>query len=448
MDVRSSGPGYSPGIDASPAVNRLRRRALIIISLGELLDGYDIVVISGALILIRPQFHLPASLTGLLGASVFLGAFVGMVVLGDLSDRLGRRQIFVFNLIAFVGLAILSALVANVTELIIIRFLIGVAVGADVPTSMAFLNELAPRQTRGAWGGALPNIMWGVGAAISALIWLPLLGTGGNVWRWAFGLAAVPALAIWIARQSLPESPRWLIAHGRRAEAEDVLRSFGVEDEHLAEDVSSPQPRRYRELFGRSYGPRLAAVCVLVICNGFSGPVTTVATPYILRYVGLLSVKDSLLFSGLIWLASLAGAMSAWHLLDRFDRRVLVYSTQAVNAVLVVVIAFVGRSDVPLMIGAFFIFAYLQWAAAIPAMWLWGTELFPTRVRAAGQGITNGVNRLAIAGTTVFITTALTSLGFTSIMVIFALLTAAFAGTVLAFRPFASNKRALEELSP
>jgi hypothetical protein len=81
-------------------------------------------------------------------------------------------------------------------------------------------------------------------------------------------------------------------------------------------------------------------------------------------------------------------------------------------------------------------------------MWLWGTELFPTRVRAAGQGITNGINRLAIAGTTVFITTALASLGFTLIMVIFALLTATFAGTVLIFRSFGTNKRALEELSP
>ncbi len=442
------------GLDRPGAITAKRRRAMLIISLGELLDGYLIVITAGALILIKPQFNLPASLTGLLGASVFIGAALGMIVLGDVSDRIGRRRIFVVNLLAFVGLSIVSAFVQNVPELMAVRFLLGIAIGADVPTSMAFLNELAPKKSRGAWGGALPNIMWGIGAAGAAFIWLPLLGTGPNAWRWAFGLAAAPALLIWVGRQTLPESPRWLIAQGRTEDAERVLAEFGVETSisGQAPTAGSPaeaRPRRdYRELFSRGYGPRLGAVCGLVILNGLSGPVTTVATPYILRYVGLLSVRDSLLFSGLVWLANLAGSSSCWFLLDRLPRRKLVIWTQATNGVLVVAMALFGRGHPYVLVPLFFVFGYLQWAAAIPAIWLWGTELFPTRVRAAGQGITNGVNRLAVAASIFLVPVALGAAGFPALMIGFAVLTFLFAITVASIRFFATNDVALETLSP
>ncbi len=451
--MASQGAVQAAGLDRPGAITAKRRRAMLIISLGELLDGYLIVITAGALILIKPQFNLPASLTGLLGASVFIGAALGMVVLGDVSDRIGRRRIFVVNLLVFVGLSIISAFVQNVPELMVVRFLLGIAIGADVPTSMAFLNELAPKKSRGAWGGALPNIMWGVGAASAAFIWLPLLGTGPDAWRWAFGIAAVPALLIWIGRQTLPESPRWLIAQGRADDAQRVLAEFGVESGPSAESPATAnatqRPRRdYRELFSKAYGPRLGAVSALVILNGLSGPVTTVATPYILRYVGLLSVRDSLLFSGLIWLANLAGSVSCWFLLDRVPRRRLVVWTQATNGVLVVAMALFGRGHPYVLVPLFFVFGYLQWAAAIPAIWLWGTELFPTRVRAAGQGITNGINRLAVAVSIFVVPVSLAAVGFPALMIAFAVLTFGFAAIVGSVHFFATNDVALETLSP
>src|SRR5579875_2289996 len=112
-----------------------QRYAAILVALGEFIDGYDLLVMGGALIFLRPQFHLSPSQVGMLGAAGFLGAMVGMLIFGDMSDRLGRRAIFVANLIFFVIFSILSAFIQTVPQLFFVRFLVGVGVGMDVPTS-------------------------------------------------------------------------------------------------------------------------------------------------------------------------------------------------------------------------------------------------------------------------------------------------------------------------
>ena len=162
-------------LDTRP-LSRSQRYAAGLIAFGEFIDGYDLLVMGAAVILLRKQFGLTPQEVGLLGASTFMGAVVGLLVFGDLSDRVGRRSIFVINLFFFVVFAIASAFVNNVTRLFIMRILVGIGVGMDIPTSTAYLAEIAPAKQRGAVLGSLLNMMWILGAMTSTLLAIPLIG--------------------------------------------------------------------------------------------------------------------------------------------------------------------------------------------------------------------------------------------------------------------------------
>ncbi len=293
--MREGTAARDSGLDAldEQPVSPAQRYAAILVALGEFIDGYDLIVMGGALILLRPQFGLSASEVGALGASTFLGAMVGMLIFGDMSDRWGRRAIFVANLIFFVVFSILSAFVQTVPQLFIARFLVGIGVGMDVPTSAAYLAEIAPRHRRGIIAGSLLNITWILGAMTSTLIALPLIAlTGDAAWRWMFGLAALPALLVLIGRQALPESPRWLIAHGRIEEARHALARFGI----AVDGAALTEPRRqgsYAELFGPRWRKRVWLTALVFFLNCVAGPLSTIAAPYVLRTVGALSAEAS-----------------------------------------------------------------------------------------------------------------------------------------------------------
>lgn len=135
--------------ESSDAINHFVRRLTLLSAMGVFLDGYDLTIISVALLYIVPTFHPLAATLGLVAASAVAGMFVGSLVLGNLSDRYGRRTMYLFDLLFFVVFAILSVLSRNMTELIIFRFLLGVGIGADYPVSSALTAEFAPRKRRG-----------------------------------------------------------------------------------------------------------------------------------------------------------------------------------------------------------------------------------------------------------------------------------------------------------
>ena len=296
-------------LDEAPLSPRQRYAAILIAS-GEFIDGYDLIVMGAALILLRPQFGLSPQQTGALGASTFLGAMLGLLVFGDMSDRWGRRAIFVANLLFCVVFSIVSAFVQSVPQLFIARFLVGIGVGMDIPTSAAYLAEIAPRRQRGIISGSLLNIMWILGAMASNLIALPLLSlAGADAWRWMFGLAAIPAALVLLGRQILPESPRWLAAHGRIEEARQALGSFGIEADAAGLARLTTQRGSYRELFRQPYRSRALLVALIFFLNCVAGPLSTIAAPFVLRTVGALSNEATLLFSSLVWCTSLAGVL-------------------------------------------------------------------------------------------------------------------------------------------
>ncbi len=424
-----------------------QRYAAILVALGEFIDGYDLLVIGGALIFLRPHFNLTPSQVGALGASGFLGAMVGMLIFGDMSDRLGRRAIFVANLIFFVVFSILSAFIRTVPELFIVRFLVGVGVGMDVPTSAAYLAEIAPRKHRGVIAGSLLNITWILGATTSTLIALPLIYLAGNdAWRWMFGLAAVPALLVLLGRQGLPESPRWLIAHGRYEEAQAAFARFGVETDIATLAASGTRRGSYGELFGPRWSKRVWLVAAVFFLNCVSGPLSTIAAPYVLRTVGALSMEASLGFAALVWIVGLAGVLTGLLLIDRLGRRPLLLLAAIPEGLAALFMAFAGPSHPPMLIAGYFIFSFCSWLGPAVLTWVWSSELFPTHLRGRSQGFCNATCRLAIAINIFLIPVGVAAIGFTASIVILSIPLFGLAALVASQPMFDSQNQSLEAL--
>ena len=399
-------------LDERPLSPR-QRYAAVLVAFGEFIDGYDLLVMGAALILLKSQFNLSPQEIGLLGASTFLGAIVGLLVFGDMSDRLGRRSIFVANLFLFVIFAIGSALVTSVTWLFIMRFLVGVGIGMDIPTSTAYLAEIAPRKQRGAILGSLLNMMWIMGAIVATLLAIPLIHLmGDQAWRWMLGLAAIPALLTLLARQGLPESPRWLIARGRIEDAREAFRAFGIEPgaDRLTDRRS--ETGSYGELFSGRHRKRVFIVAIVFGLNCFSGSITSIASPLVLNTVGALSVNATLLFTAVVWAIGLAGVFIGSRLIDRIGRRKLCYMSAIPHGITALILAFFGKNHPAVLIAGFFVLAFAVWIGVAVLVWVWASELFPTHLRGRSQGFCNACCRLAISANIFLVPIALSSFGF------------------------------------
>jgi putative MFS transporter len=410
--------------DADVRMTRARRRALLTIALGEFVDGYDLIVISGALLQLQTEFDLGKGGVGWLSAAAFFGSAVGALFFGDLADRIGRRRVFVLNLVAFVGLALLSAAITEVWMLFVVRVLIGVAIGADIAASISFLAELSPRGRRGAWAGAMPQITWSLGAICAILLDAALYSAiGSGAWRWMFAAGALPAVVVLWLRRSLPDSPRWLLARGRVAEAVASFEQFGLtvtNTSTLVETMMTPPPlvgrharsvgawiAPYRSVLARGAGLFAVLMIGLMPLNGIG---QSVLGPYVLKEFGHLSAVGALLGGAVIWVGAIVGSCLAWATLDKIGR-ITAIAASLVGFVIVYVLMVTVASGTVALVPLFCLLGVVTWFGA-SAAWPLPSELLPTAVRGRAQGLGSGLQRVSIAVNVLLVPHLLGLLGF------------------------------------
>jgi putative MFS transporter len=440
--------------DDEVRMTRPRRRALVAIGLGEFVDAYDLIVISGALLVLKPHFHLSTGELAWLSAAAFFGSAVGALFFGDVADRIGRRRVFVLNLVAFVGLALLSAVVTQLWMLFAVRVLIGVAIGADIAASISFLAELSPRGSRGGWTGAMPQITWSLGAMCAVLVAAGLyVLVGTESWRLMFAAGALPAVAVLLLRRSLPDSPRWLLSQGRVEEAVAVFEQFGVSVRDSSRLAAAAEPavpatrlRARLEPYARLFaGARRSAVVWAILMIGLiplNGIGQSVLTQYVLKEFGNLSNVGALLGGSVIWIGALAGSYLAWRTLDRIGRITSIVGALAgfvVVYLLMVTVAFGTAWLVPL----FLLLGVVTWWGA-SACWPLPSELAPTEVRARAQGLGTGLQRLSIGVNVVLVPHMLVWVGFRTTVLIAAGISIAFIPLALWGRQFEPARKSLE----
>src|SRR5947207_5590767 len=203
-------------------------RVVIALGVSWLLDGLEVTVV-GSLgpTLSRPDtLGLSAGEIGWAASAYIGGAVLGALYFGRLADRLGRKRMFLVTLAVYLVATVLTALTFNFTSFAVCRFLTGFGIGGEYAAINSAIDELIPARVRGVVDLAINGSFW-VGAAMGAGLSIVLLQPdwiGAHYgWRFAFLLGGVLGFAILLVRRHVPESPRWLMIHGRNAEAEAIV---------------------------------------------------------------------------------------------------------------------------------------------------------------------------------------------------------------------------------
>ena len=195
------------------AMTPFLRKITFFSSGGSFLDGYVLSLIGVALTQIVPAFGLTDDWSAAIGASVLVGIFAGTIAGGYLTDIIGRKKMFIIDLVAIGLFSLLSVFVAEAWQLVAARFFIGVFVGADYPIATSLIAEFTPKEHRSISMGMV-SAAWYLGATVAAVVGYGLYGMEDG-WKWMLGSAVVPCVVLLIGRHDIPESPLWLASKGR-----------------------------------------------------------------------------------------------------------------------------------------------------------------------------------------------------------------------------------------
>ncbi|NJC72794.1 sugar porter family MFS transporter [Planosporangium thailandense] len=426
----------------------------LVAAIGGFLFGYDTGVISAALLYLSPAFHLSDTDKQVVVASLLLGAIVGVLAAGPLVDRIGRRRMLMAAAAVFGAGALASGFAPNAAVLVVARFFLGVAIGTASLVVPTYIAEMAPRAIRGRLV-SLQQLMITVGIFVSYLVGYAFAASHG--WRWMLGLAVVPAAVMFAGLLGLAESPRWLLARGRDAEAcEIMLRTRSVEEAEaeIAEIRALAEVERrltFHDLLTPQLRPAVLLGVVVAATNQLVGVNAIIYyTPTLLTRTGF-GANAAILSTVGIGLVNMIVTIVALSVVDRLGRRPLLLGG---IAVVVVDLIFLGALYLlPAQAGPLrwlTVAALCVYIAAFAAslglgIWLINSEIFPTAVRgkAAGFGtVTHWGLDFVISLTVLTTINALTATGLFWMYAFFGVL-----GFAYLYRHLSETKgRSLEEI--
>lgn len=418
-------------LDDAP-LSSFHKKLALFASGGPFLDGYVLSIIGVALVQISPEFGLSSAQEGLVGASALVGIFLGAFAGGWLTDKFGRQVLFTIDLALIIGCSIAQAFVPNVWWLIGLRLLIGVAVGADYPIATSLLAEFSPRRWRGPLLGAFVA-MWFVGAVGAYIVGEALMHVDGG-WRWMLASAAVPAIAIVLARIGTPESPRWLMKKSRVDEANAVLQKvFGptVSVDDLPEEVH--ENLRVGALLRAGYGKRMAFITIFWTCSIVPLFAVYAFGPKILGALGLTGALANY-GSAFITLMFLVGCLVGLMLVNRMGRRPLIIHSFAWAGLALLLLGIFTNASAWLVLALFAAYAVTIGGTQI-LQWIYPNELFPTEIRGSAVGLASSLSRIGAAIGTYLVPVSLTHLGTAWTMIVGAIITFVGAGVSILWAP-------------
>ena len=368
-------------------------------ALGGLLFGYDTAVISGAVGFLQKHFELGAGLKGWAASSALVGCIVGAMAGGPLSDRFGRKKMLVLCAVLFALSGIGSALPVTLSHFVWARFLGGFAIGAVSVLSPLYIAEIAPEKIRGRLVSLYQlAIVVGILGVFFVNMLIQRLGDEAwNVaygWRWMMGSLTLPSAVFGLLLLPIPESPRWLMKMGRRAEAEQVLVRVGgaeaaAREMRQIEESLTQEEGKFSELFHGGYRRALMIGVVLAVVCQFSGiNAIMYYAPEIFKSVGV--GRDAAFTQTVsIGLVNLLFTFVAIWLVDLAGRKALLIAGSIVQVIALIGVGMMfSNGNNGLWLLAFIVLFTGSFAAAMgPIPWIVISEIFPTKIRGQAMSV-------------------------------------------------------------
>src|SRR5271167_3632146 len=401
LDTSSS--GSVPHDPRQEPVGRAVVWTAAITALGGLLFGYDTGVVSGALLFLHTSFGNLSSFDKELVTSLLLvGAAVGAFGSGKLSDMIGRRTVILLTAAIFVLGVLGAAFSPTFSFLVGMRFVIGLAVGSASMAVPLYIGEVAPPRVRGALV-SFNQLALTSGILVSFLVDYALSGSAG--WRLMFGLAAIPAVLLFVGMLTQAESPVWLVTHGQMEEARRVLvrvrsRDHDVDGEIAEISALGQRTSSYRELLRPDVRKVVVIGVLLAVFQQITGINTVIYyAPTLLHQAGLGN-SASLLANVGNGIVNVAMTIVAIRLIDKVGRRVLLLGGTAVMAIALFVVAAtfavsgstLGRTAAIVAVVSLAVYTGSFAIGLGPVFWLLISEIYPARIRGKSMSIATIAN--------------------------------------------------------
>ena len=447
----SNDPGarIAARLDRLP-VSRWHWVMIVVVGLGAFFDLYEIFLggVLGAVL--TEQWHLDGTGKALAVSSGFIGMFIGAIALGIAADRFGRRRMFLINLGVYAVFSLATAASPNLAVFVVLRIFGGLALGAELTLIDTYLSEFLPRFTRGRHI-AYAYTFGFIAVPIAALLGGKLVA-GQHLliagWRWLLIFGALGAVIVWLLRRALPESPRWLVAHGRADEADAVVS--GIEEtvrRQTGRDLPDARPvpaepevrSSLAEMFRGPYRKRTVMLWIFQILQtvGYYGfgslaPIVLTAKGY--------DVVESLGYAALTFIGYPIGSALSIPMMERFERKFLIIYSALAMAVLGLVFAAAAMPWLIVVAGFLLTCASNVFSNAFHT---YQAEIFPTAMRSAAISIPYSLSRATSAVLPFAAIALLEGLGPTAVFVSSAVLMVVLCVDVAALGP-RSTGRSLE----
>lgn len=424
MSVTQS-PAGSEEVSSAAFKKRFMIRLIVVLIGGMLLDGYILGIIGPVNETMSEDLQISPAMEGLIAAAALIGIGLGSPIGGWAGDKFGRKPLFMIDISLFAVASAMQFFVHSPELLLVVRFMMGVAIGMEYSVGWPMLAEFAPAKIRGLLLGAT-NIAWYGGfmlAYILGTVWIQVTDLS---WHFILGTSTFLAIALLIGRLGMPESPRWLWNKGRKEEAMAIVDKFMDPAEFSDLEHSEVRKGRFLDLFATKSARRATLfVAGFWFCN--VAPYFAIGTfaVTVLKQYGLDGPAGSV---GLTALA-LAGVVTTAVLVDKLGRRTLaVPSTWLAFLALAIIGLWTGAPAMVVLV-LFFVYSFVNGMGGT-LTGIFPGEMFPTEIRGVGTGFAAAVSRVGAAAGTFLLPISMASLGVAPSMIIAAVV--ALVGALLA----------------